>query len=44
MSITPAVAAVLKANKSPDLREVSTNILDCESFEGEAGERLCFER
>ena len=32
MSITPA-AAVLKANKSPDW-EVSTNILDCESFEG----------
>ena len=37
MSITPA-AVVLKANKSPD-SEVSTNILDCESLEGEAGER-----
>ena len=37
MSITPA-AVVLKANKSPGW-EVSTNILDCESLEGEAGER-----
>ena len=36
MSITPA-AVVLKANKSPGW-EVSTNILDCESLEGEAGE------